>query len=162
MAAQSLTLIQVTIDDQIQSARELFKEYEASIGVSLCFQSFDKELAELPGKYAPPSGRLLLAYFDNQLVGCIALRKIDEQTCEMKRLFLRSTARGKGVGRKLVESIIEEARIIGYERIRLDTMPGRMDTAIALYEAVGFKEIAPYYDTPVGDTKFMELKLNSD
>ena len=162
MAPEALALTQVTSDEQIRSARELFKEYEASIGVSLCFQSFDKELAELPGKYAPPSGRLLLAYLDNQLVGCIALRKIDERTCEMKRLFLRSDARGKGVGRKLVTAVIDEARMIGYEQIRLDTMPGRMDTAIALYEAVGFKEIAPYYDTPVGDTKFMELRLNAD
>lgn len=159
MTTEALILVQVTADDQIQRARELFKEYEASIGVSLCFQSFEQELATLPGKYAPPSGRLFIAYFDEQLVGCIALRKLDADTCEMKRLFLRSSVRGKGLGRKLVEAIINEARSIGYKRICLDTMPGRMDSAIALYEALGFKEIGPYYDTPVGDTKFMELKL---
>jgi GNAT superfamily N-acetyltransferase len=143
----------------VANARQLFKEYEASIGVSLCFQNFEDELATLPGKYSPPWGRLLLAYIDELLVGCIALRKIDEETCEMKRLFLRSSVRGKGLGRRLVDEVISEARSIGYRRMRLDTMPGRMKSAIALYYAVGFREIEPYYDTPVGDTKFMELEL---
>jgi GNAT superfamily N-acetyltransferase len=144
----------------IQLVRRLFKEYEAAIGVNLCFQSFEQELANLPGDYAPPSGRLLLAYIDQQPVGCIALRRKTDSICEMKRLFLRPSARGKQVGRKLVETLINEARNIGYNRMRLDTMPVKMDKAIAIYRSVGFKEIPAYYDTPVGSTLFMELKLS--
>jgi len=139
--------------------RRLFTEYETAIEVSLCFQSFEEELANLPGKYSPPSGRLLLAYIHEQPVGCIALRIQTEGICEMKRLFLRPGARGKHVGRKLVETIISEARAIGYTRMRLDTMPGKMDAAIALYRSLGFEEIPPYYETPIGNTLFMELKL---
>jgi putative acetyltransferase len=150
---------QAESDEDIQLARSLFKEYEAAIQVNLCFQSFDQELANLPGDYAPPTGRLLLAYIDEQPVGCIALRKKTESICEMKRLFLRPEARGKHVGRKLVETIIDEARAIGYRQMRLDTMLGRMDTAIAIYRSVGFEEIPPYYDTPVDSTLFMELTL---
>ena len=150
---------QAESDEDIQLARSLFKEYESAIQVNLCFQSFDQELANLPGDYAPPSGRLLLAYIDEQPVGCIALRKKTDSICEMKRLFLRPEARGKHVGRKLVETIIDEARAIGYRQMRLDTMLGRMDTAIAIYRSVGFEEIPPYYDTPVDSTLFMELTL---
>ena len=106
-----------------------------------------------------PSGRLLLAIQEEQLAGCVALRKIDDSTCEMKRLFLRPKFRGKGLGRRLAEAIIAEARAIGYQRMRLDTLPGRMDQAIALYRSLGFKEIGAYYDTPVVGTTFMELKL---
>ena len=146
--------------EDLQLVRRLFREYEAAIEVSLCFQSFEEELANLPGEYAPPSGRLLLAYIEDQPVGCIALRKKTETICEMKRLFLRPAARGKHVGRRLVETIINEACNIGYQRMRLDTMPGKMDKAIAMYRSVGFEEIPAYYDTPVGDTIFMELKLS--
>jgi GNAT superfamily N-acetyltransferase len=155
----AVLLRQVESDEDIQLARELFREYEAAVGVSLCFQNFDQEVASLPGKYVPPSGRLFLAYLGAQPVGCIALRKQTDSICEMKRLFLRPEARGKHVGRRLVETIIDEARTIGYDRMRLDTMIGRMDAAIALYRAVGFEEIPPYYDTPIGSTLFMELKL---
>jgi putative acetyltransferase len=154
-----MKLVHVTSDDEIQLARQLFREYEAGIGISLCFQNFDEEVATLPGKYAPPDGRLLLAYIDEQVGGCIALRKLDGKTCEMKRLFVRPGFRGLRLGRLLVNAIINEARNIGYERMRLDTMPGRMDTAIALYKDLGFKEIAPYYDSPVADARFMELVL---
>jgi putative acetyltransferase len=154
-----MKVVHVTSDDEIQLARQLFREYEAGIGISLCFQNFDEEVAALPGKYAPPDGRLLLAYVDERVAGCIALRKRDGKTCEMKRLFVRPGFRGLRLGRLLVNAIINEARNIGYERMRLDTMPGRMDTAIALYNALGFKEIAPYYDSPVADSKFMELVL---
>jgi GNAT superfamily N-acetyltransferase len=157
-----MRLIQAASHDDVQKARELFEEYASSLEISLCFQNFDKELAGLPGDYSPPSGRLLLAFSQEQLVGCIALRKIDARTCEMKRLFLRSQFRGKGLGRVLVEAIIEEARTIGYERMRLDTLPGRMEAAIALYRSIGFQEIAPYYNNPVEDAKFMELQLISD
>ena len=146
-------------DDHIRSARGLFEEYAAGVGISLCFQNFDRELANLPGDYAPPDGRLLLAAEEDQLAGCIALRKLEPGVCEMKRLFLRPSHRGKGLGRVLVESIIDEARKLGYTHMRLDTLPGRMDQAIALYRSVGFVEIAPYYQNPVEDVKFMELKL---
>src|SRR6266567_7209424 len=127
-----MNFIQASSPEEIESARELFEEYAAWLQIDLCFQSFDKELAGLPGQYAPPDGRLLMAIEDDQLAGCVARRKIGEDTCEMKRLFLRSQFRGKGLGRKLAETIIAEARLIGYERMRLDTLPGRMDQAIKL------------------------------
>jgi ribosomal protein S18 acetylase RimI-like enzyme len=154
-----LSIIQVESEEQTQSARQLFEEYAADIGISLCFQNFDQELANLPGKYSPPAGRLLLAYSNNQLAGCIALRSVDTSKSEMKRLFLRPAFRGTGVGRILVEKILKEARSIGYQSIVLDTIPGRMDKAIGLYRSLGFQEIEPYYDNPVEGAKFMELKL---
>ena len=156
-----MNFIQASSPEEIESARELFEEYAAWLQIDLCFQSFDKELAGLPGQYAPPDGRLLLAFEDDQLAGCVALRKIGERTCEMKRLFLRSQFRGKGLGRKLAETIIAEARLIGYERLRLDTLPGRMDQAIKLYRSLGFKEIEPYRFNPVEGTKYMQLEMDS-
>ena len=159
----SLTeIIRAHSPDYIELVRELFKEYEDSLGINLCFQNFEKELAELPGDYAPPQGRLLLAMDDDRVAGCIALRKIGDGICEMKRLFVRAEFRGKGLGRKLVEAIISEARKIGYERMRLDTLPGKMDEAIALYRSLGFTEIEPYYQNPVPGAKFMELELVSE
>jgi len=146
-------------DEDIRNARTLFEEYAAGLGISLCFQNFDRELANLPGDYAPPEGRLLLAAEADQLAGCIAMRKLAPGVCEMKRLFLRPAYRRQGLGRVLVDSIIDEARKLGYTHMRLDTLPGRMDQAIALYRSVGFVEIAPYYENPVQDAKFMELKL---
>jgi putative acetyltransferase len=157
--AGSLSIIPVESPDQIKTVQQLFEEYAAGIGISLCFQNFDQELATLPGKYAPPSGRLLLAYMDEELAGCIALRAVDGSSCEMKRLFVRPAARGTGVGRTLVEAIIKEARGIGYRLMLLDTLPGRMDSAIALYRKMGFQEIDPYYENPVENAKFMALTL---
>src|SRR2546423_1624565 len=120
----SLTeIIQGHSADNVEQARELFREYEAWLEVDLCFQNFEKELAELPGKYAPPDGRLLLAVENGKVAGCVALRKIGEGVCEIKRLFLRPQFRGKGLGRQLAELIIAEAEQIGYERMRLDTLP---------------------------------------
>jgi putative acetyltransferase len=148
-------------DDDIRNARMLFEEYAAGLGISLCFQNFDRELANLPGDYAPPNGRLLLAVADDQLAGCVALRKLEPNVCEMKRLFLRPSHRGRGLGRVLVEAIIDEARKLGYTLMRLDTLPGRMDQAIALYRLIGFVEIAPYYENPVEVAKFMELNLGA-
>jgi len=153
----SLTQAQSLAD--IDEARTLFKQYEASLGISLCFQSFDQELANLPGDYAPPSGRLLLARDQGEIAGCIALRKLNDSICEMKRLYLRPNFRGKGLGGKMVKAIVNEAKQIGYSKMRLDTMPGRMDEAISLYRSVGFKEIAPYYENPTGCTLYMELDL---
>ena len=158
-ARKSVRLIQAQSIEDVVRARELFEEYAAWLGISLCFQNFDKELMELPGEYAPPSGRLLLAFDGKRLAGCVALRKIGEGTCEMKRLFVRLEFRGKGLGRMLTESIVGEARQIGYERMRLDTLPDKMDRAISMYHSLGFQEIGPYYHNPVAGATFMELTL---
>jgi len=156
---ENLSLVQVASNEQVVTARQLFTEYAAGLGFSLCFQNFDQEVAELPGKYSPPSGRLLLALVDERIAGCIGLRKLDEETCEMKRLFLRPEFRGKGLGRELVSAVLNEARTIGYKQIRLDTLPGKMDSAIALYRTIGFHDIPPYYNNPVEGATFMELAL---
>ena len=139
----------------------LFREYSAWLQIDLCFQNFERELSGLPGEYVPPAGRLLLAYEESELAGCVALREIDEGVCEMKRLFLRDQFRGRGLGRQLIEAILREARQIGYRRIRLDTLPPKMNDAIALYRSYGFKEIASYYDNPVPGAIFMELDLSN-
>jgi GNAT superfamily N-acetyltransferase len=152
-------IFQASTPEDVAASRILFKEYEAGVGISLCFQNFDRELNNLPGDYAPPDGRLLLATEDDQLAGCIALRKLAPGVCEMKRLFVRPAHRGSGLGRVLVNSIIDEARQLGYTHMRLDTLPGKMDKAIALYRSIGFVEIAPYYFNPVEGATFMELKL---
>ena len=154
-----MNFIQASSPIEIDQARELFREYEAWLNLDLCFQNFEKELAELPGAYAPPAGRLLLAFEDNRLAGCVALRKMTGEVCEMKRLFLRPPFHGKGLGRELAERIIEEARAIGYQRMRLDTLSEQMGSAIVLYRALGFREIAPYYKNPVPGALFMELGL---
>jgi GNAT superfamily N-acetyltransferase len=143
----------------IQQARTLFEEYAASLGISLCFQNFDQELNNLPGKYAPPDGLLLLATENDELAGCIALRNLSGGVCEMKRLFVRPGFRSHGLGRVLVETIIDEARKLGYTHMRLDTLPGLMNKAIALYRSFGFIEIGPYCDNPVEGAKFMQLEL---
>ncbi len=154
-----MKLIQAQTPEQIDLARQLFREYEASLNIDLCFQNFENELAQLPGDYAPPHGDLLLAYQDDDLAGCVALRKISETVCEMKRLFVRDPFRGKRIGGALTQAIISEAKRIGYERMRLDTLPGKMDDAIILYRRLGFEEIAPYRHNPVPGAIFMELKL---
>ena len=152
-------IIQARSAANIEQARELFREYSAWVETDLCFQNFEKELAALPGSYAEPDGRLLLAFHEAQLAGCVGLRKIGEGICEMKRLFVRDAFRGKGIGRGLIEAIIREATEIGYQRMRLDTLPPQMNDAIALYRSFGFKEIEPYYENPVPGAKFMELNL---
>jgi ribosomal protein S18 acetylase RimI-like enzyme len=144
---------------QIAQARELFLEYANSLGFSLCFQSFDKELAELPGDYAPPEGRLLLAEYNSQPAGCVALHRLEPGICEMKRLYLRPAYRGKGLGRKLAEAVISEARAIGYKRMRLDTVQPIMKDAVAMYRRLGFREIAPYRPNPIEGVLYMELDL---
>ena len=152
-------LIQATLPEHIEQARVLFLEYAKSLGFSLCFQSFDEELRNLPGAYAPPTGRLLLAHYDNQAAGCVALRKLEANICEMKRLYLRPAYRGKGLGRILVERVIAEARGIGYERMRLDTVASSMRDAVELYRKLGFKEIAPYRANPIEGALYLELLL---
>jgi ribosomal protein S18 acetylase RimI-like enzyme len=142
----------------VAAARLLLEEYQASLGFSLCFQNFDAELAGLPGAYAPPEGRLLLAFASGGPAGCIALRKIADDICEMKRLWVRPAFRGTGLGRRLAESLLGEARTIGYRRIRLDTLPS-MGRAQALYVSLGFRDIPPYNDHPIEGTRFMEAPL---
>ena len=156
-----MRIFQANTGEDIQNARTLFEEYATSLGFTLCFQNFDQEVKNLPGDYAPPDGRLLLAIEDDQLAGCIALRKLDRGICEIKRLFLRPAYRGNGRGKLLVESMIDEARKLGYTHMRLDTLPGRMDKAIALYQSIGFVEIGPYCENPVEGAKFMELDLQT-
>jgi putative acetyltransferase len=151
-------LTRAETDEQVEEARTLFKEYADATGVDLCFQNFGHELATLPGDYAPPAGRLILAYEGEEPAGCVALRKVDDAVCEMKRLYIRPAFRGTGLGRTLAERIISEARDIGYERMRLDTLSS-MGSAIALYRSLGFKEISPYRFNPVEGTLYMELQL---
>ena len=153
-----LKILQAHSANQLLRARELFAEYAASLGIDLSFQNFDKELAELPGDYAPPSGRLLLAEYGSQAAGCVALRKFSQGVCEMKRLYTRAEFRGKGIGRTLAVAVIEEARKIGYSQMRLDTLPS-MNEALGLYRSLGFKEIEPYRINPVEGAVFFELVL---
>jgi GNAT superfamily N-acetyltransferase len=156
---KGLTLAQAESTAQIAQARELFLEYAQSLGFSLCFQSFDKELAGLPGDYAPPEGRLLLVDYEGQLAGCVALHRLELHICEMKRLYLRPQFRGKGLGRALAERIITEARQIGYHRMRLDTVEPVMKDAVAMYRKLGFREVAPYRPNPMAGAMYMELEL---
>ncbi len=159
MGNPRLNLKQAESLADMAQARELFLEYAGSLGFSLCFQSFDQELAGLPGDYAPPNGRLLLAEYRGQLAGCVALHRIDSGICEMKRLYLRPQLRGKGVGRALAEAVITEARAIGYRTMRLDTVEPVMPNAVALYRRLGFVEIDPYRDNPIAGALYMELAL---
>ena len=153
------TLLQARSEDQIRDARKLFREYEAGLGLDLCFQGFEAELAGLPGKYAEPDGRLYLAYSDEKLAGCIAMRDLGEGVCEMKRLYVRDGFRGQRVGLQLIERLIDDARMIGYSAMRLDTFPPKMGKAVSLYESHGFRQIPPYYDNPHAGVLFLELDL---
>lgn len=158
-AVNGLSIFQAESSSQIAQARELFLEYAESLGFSLCFQNFDQELANLPADYAPPTGRLFLAEYEGQLAGCVALHKLDDTTCEMKRLYLRPQVRGKRLGRVLVDFIISEARHLGYKRMRLDTVEPVMKDAVAMYRKIGFREIAPYCANPMAGALYMELSL---
>jgi putative acetyltransferase len=148
-------------EEEIAAIRKLFEEYAGSLSVDLSYQGFPKELAELPGAYALPRGRLLLASDDDVPAGCVALRPVDNQTCEMKRLFVRPERQGLGVGRMLAERAITEARSIGYSTMLLDTLPN-MHGALRLYESLGFVRRTPYFQTPVEGNVFMELRLGDD
>jgi putative acetyltransferase len=156
---KSLSLAQAETPSQITQARDLFLEYAQSLGFSLCFQNFDQELAGLPGDYAPPEGRLLLAEYEGYVAGCVALHRLEDEICEMKRLYLRPQFRGKGIGLALADRIISEARQIGYQRMRLDTVEPVMKDAVEMYRKLGFREIAPYRTNPIAGTLYMELQL---
>lgn len=153
-----LKIVQAETNEAIQSARLLFEEYAASLDFDLGFQGFDLELANLPGDYAPPDGQLLLAIYQEQLAGCVALRKLEEGICEMKRLYVRPRFRSLGIGKDLAQALIEEARRIGYVRMCLDTVPS-MPRAKMLHQSLGFKEIHPYRYNPIAGTVFMEVVL---
>jgi putative acetyltransferase len=144
---------------EIAQIHDLFMEYARSLNFDLCFQDFNKELAELPGDYAPPRGRLLLARVSGAVAGCAALHPLDGATCEMKRLYVRPAFRGKRVGLALAQNIIAEAREIGYRRMRLDTVAPVMQEAVAMYRQFGFREIAPYRTNPIAGALYMELDL---
>lgn len=152
-------LISPATPAEIPVVRELLLEYASSLGFSLCFQGFDRELAELPGAYAPPTGALLVARIDGAIAGCVGMRRLDDTICEMKRLYVRPThRRAGGVGRALADAIIAHARA-RYRAMRLDTIAATMGAAIALYRSMGFVEIAPYYENPLPDAIYMELTL---
>lgn len=143
----------------VEMVRSLFREYESTLNVCLCFQGFEKELANLPGEYARPSGRLLLAFEGNEAAGCGAFRKLESDVCEMKRLFVRPKYQGRGIGLALARALIEGAQKASYSRMRLDTMPA-MQRAIAMYRALGFQEIPAYRFNPVPGSLFLELQLS--
>ena len=159
MGNPRLTMRQAESPAQIEKARELFVEYAESLGFSLCFQNFDQELAGLPGDYAPPDGRLLIAEYRSQLAGCVALHKLGSGICEMKRLYLRPQFRGRGLGRLQAEAVAAEARAIGYRTMRLDTVEPVMPNAVAMYRRLGFREIEPYRANPLAGALYMELDL---
>ena len=155
-----MTVSEALSADEVTAVRELFEEYAGSLPIDLGYQGFAKELAELPGAYAPPRGRLLLATIQRVYAGCVALRPVDVLTCEMKRLYVRPEMQGAGVGRMLAERVIIEARSIGYSVILLDTLP-TMQGALHLYESLGFVRRAPYYPSPIEGNVFMELRLDA-
>ncbi|MGB2698357.1 MAG: GNAT family N-acetyltransferase [Candidatus Zixiibacteriota bacterium] len=153
-------LVSVQSEKDIENIRELFKEYAESLGFDLAFQHFKEEFNELPSQYAPPDGCILLAKDKEKIAGCVALRKMDENICEMKRLYVRKAFRGKGIGKELSIVIIQKAREMGYKSMRLDTVPS-MKQAIALYRSLGFKEIEPYRYNPIEGATFMELEIDN-
>jgi putative acetyltransferase len=153
-----MNIRQAATREDIATARTLFLEYAAWLKVDLCFQGFTAELDGLPGLYAPPHGRLLLAETQGRACGCVALRPLSDKVCEMKRLFVRPEARGTGLGRRLARLVIDEAQGIGYATMRLDTLASMLP-AFRLYESLGFVRRPAYYDTPLADTVFMELAL---
>lgn len=156
---QEIEIMRATAPAQIAEIRALFLEYAQSLAFSLCFKSFDTELAELPGKYAPPEGRMLLATVNGHAAGCCGLQPLNQSNCEMKRLYVRPHFRGIGVGHRLTEQLIAEAIILGYDHMRLETIAGKMDAAIHMYRQLGFNEIAPYRAHAIPGALYMERAL---
>src|SRR5215210_4600492 len=154
-----VSIVEVGPGDDLEEARTIFQEYADTLGSDVCLQNFAEELATLPGGYSRPSGRLLLAMVEDQVAGCAALRALDVETGEMKRVYVRPAFRGLGVGRMLAETILHESRAAGYRRIRLDTLP-TMVRARQLYRELGFREIAPYGDNQIAGAVFLEVELD--
>jgi putative acetyltransferase len=155
-----MKMVQVQTADEMETVRTLFREYHQLLGVDLCFQGFEEELAALPGCYAPPRGRLLLAREGEQAVGCVALRPLDDGACEMKRLFVRPDSRGQGLGRLLASRVVSEATALGYVVMRLDTLE-TLDRAMRLYTELGFQRRAPYYANPLPGVVYWERALSN-
>jgi putative acetyltransferase len=163
--AQPIPQIQLTTPstpEALNSTRDIFREYADGLGVDLCFQQFDQELASLPGEYAPPRGDLLLALVDGEVAGCCALRPLDAadypNAAEMKRLYVRKAFRGLGLGRQLAEAMLDAAREAGYSSVLLDTLD-EMEAARALYQELGFEEIPPYYHNPIAGAHYLKADL---
>jgi GNAT superfamily N-acetyltransferase len=154
-----MRLTEAQSPEEIEACRRLFRAYAGGLGFNLAFQDFERELSELPGEYAPPRGRLLLATDGGAAAGCAGVRPLEPGVCELKRLYVAPDARGAGLGRRLALAAISAARELGYERMRLDTVPA-MRAAHALYESLGFAEIAPYRHNPVPGTRYFELRLS--
>ena len=152
-------LVEAQTPEDLAQVRRLFRAYADWLGVDLCFQGFERELAELPGAYAPPAGRLLIARIGGEVVGCVGLRPLEPEVCEMKRLWVAPGFGGRGIGRALAERIVAAAREIGYQRMRLDTLPDRMPAAQHLYASLGFREIPAYYHNPLEGVVMLELVL---
>ena len=152
-------LIEARTDAELEEVRRLFRAYARWLEVDLCFQGFEQELAELPGRYAPPAGRLLLARVAGEAVGAVGLRPLEPGICVMTRLWVEPGFGGRGIGRALAEAVVAAARTIGYERMRLDTIPARMPAAQHLYRSLGFAPIPPYYHNPLDGVVMLELRL---
>ena len=153
-------MVNATKKNQVDIAANLFREYQSFLGVDLCFQGFEEELAGLPGKYADPYGAILLAQYKDEFIGCVAVRPINESTCEMKRLYVKPQFQGLKAGRLLAEQIIYQAKALGYQKMQLDTLE-RLQAALKLYESLGFKRINPYYENPLDEVVYLELDLNN-
>lgn len=162
MNTVSIRFVRPSTPEQLDTLRAIFREYANGLQVDLCFQDFESELAQLPGEYAEPRGALLMALLDGQLAGCCALRPLDNadypNACEMKRLYVRPSFRKSGVGRQLVEAILDCARLAGYDCVLLDTLD-EMESARALYQDLGFEEIPPYYHNPIEGAHYLKVNL---
>lgn len=153
-----LKIIQAITPQQIDTARSLFREYQQFLNVDLCFQGFEDELASLPGKYAAPDGAILLAEFDGKIAGCVAVRSIKDEICEMKRLYVKDEFRGLAIGKKLAQEIIKTAKELNYKKMQLDTLE-RLQAAMGIYQQLGFQKISPYYANPLDEVVYWELDL---